>query len=75
MTLHSAAQQAWRDTPPVLQGWSSDRYVTVMEIGDMSDCEGPALDGAMAADEDGDFADADPDFGGGHVAPLWGKMQ
>lgn len=60
------AQHAWRDTPPVLQGWSSDRYVAVM-----NGCEGPSL----AADGDGDFADADPDFGGGYVVPLWGNMQ
>lgn len=68
-----AAPRAWRDTPPVAQGWSPDRYVGVMHDW-TSGCEAPAQAGAVADDERGDFADADLDSGGGDAFPLWGTM-
>ncbi|WP_162257096.1 hypothetical protein [Sphingomonas sp. Root1294] len=75
---YGAAPGLWRDTPPVMQGWSRDRHVPVVGLDRISACAARALVGMAAADdgwldEDADYADADADFGDDGFSP-WGDM-
>lgn len=70
------AQPRWRETPPVMQGWSDDRYVPVAGFGEMSACEARARAGVMAEDdvwddEGGEFAA----FDGDDFASGWEDMR
>lgn len=76
---YDVAPGLWRDTPPVMQGWSRDRHVPVAGL-DRSACRARALVGMAAADDgwlDEDAADdaayADADFGDDGFSP-WGDM-
>jgi len=58
----------WRDTPPVLQGWSPDRRIPVVGFDRFSPCAGRSLAGMASADDgwfedEGDFAEAGFDDG------------
>lgn len=67
---------AWRDTPPVMQGWSQDRHIPVVGLSRINGCEARAMVGMAAADDgwfddDADYAAAD--FGDDGFA-SWGDM-
>lgn len=71
-----AAQPRWRETPPVMQGWSDDRYVPVAGFGEMSACEARARAGVMAQDDvwDGE-GDEFAAFDGDDFASGWEDMR
>lgn len=74
--LGFATPSRWRETPPVMQGWSDDRYVPVVGSGGQSACDARARAGVMAeddgwADEDEEFAVFDDD----DSAPGWERMR
>ncbi|KKC23837.1 hypothetical protein [Sphingomonas sp. SRS2] len=63
-----AAPHRWRETPPVMQGWSSDRHVAVVGFDRMSACEED--DNGWAGDSD-EYAE----FEGGDILPEWEPMR
>lgn len=76
MPSYGPAPGLWRDTPPVMQGWSRDRHIPVAGLDRMSACEARALVGMAATDDrwlddDADYADVDFDDGG---FSSWGDM-
>jgi hypothetical protein len=80
MPAYAPSAPMWRDTPPVMQGWSRDRHVPVVGLDRMSACEARALVGMAAADDrwlddDADYAAdyADVDFDDGGFS-SWGDM-
>lgn len=73
---YDVAPGLWRDTPPVMQGWSRDRHIPVVGLAPMSPCSTRALIGMAAADDgwfDEDVDAADVDFGDDGFSP-WGDM-
>ncbi|KRB86619.1 hypothetical protein ASE00_08005 [Sphingomonas sp. Root710] len=73
------AQPRWRETPPVMQGWSDDRYVPVVGFGEMSACEARARAGVKAQgdvwDDEGDEGDEFAAFDDDDFASGWEDMR
>ena len=71
-----AAQPRWRETPPVMQGWSDDRHVPVVGFGELSACDARARAGVVAEDDVWeDKGDEFASFDGDDVASRWEDMR